>query len=84
MIYPKMSLNLLELLILEEIQIRLDEEMLLVDNQECFPDTVASIGHTVIHKSDTVPGKFVGEVTEELTGINNTVCEHYARRTVGQ
>lgn len=32
MIYPKMSLNLLELLILEEIQIRLDEEMLLVDN----------------------------------------------------
>lgn len=41
--------------------------MLLVDNQECFPDTVADVGHTVVHKSHIVPDELVGEVTDEYS-----------------
>lgn len=47
--------------------------MLLVGNQECFPGTVAGVRHTVINKSDAVPRKLVGKVTDKQTGISNIV-----------
>lgn len=61
MIHPKMSLSLLESLILDQNQVQLGEEMVLVGNQECFPGTVPDVGPTVVNKSDAIPRELVGE-----------------------
>lgn len=83
MIHPKMSLSLLESLILDQKQVQLGEEMVLVGNQECFPGTDPDVGHTVVNKLDAIPRELVGEVTDKETGINHIVCEGCAGRTIG-
>lgn len=60
------------------------KKWLLVGNQECFPGNVAGVGHTVVNRSDAIPGELVGDNKDKRTGINNIMCECYAGRTAGQ
>lgn len=62
-----MSLSLLELLIPEQNQSVKTEgkKWLLVGNQEYFLGIVDGIEHTVVFKTDAIPGELVGEVTDK-------------------
>lgn len=37
------------------------KKWLLVGSQECFPGNVAGVGHTVVNRSDAIPGELVGD-----------------------
>ena len=66
-IHTKMSLSLPELLIPEQNQLVKTEgkKWLLVGNQEYSLGTVVGIEHTVVFKTDAIPGELVGEVTDK-------------------